>query len=73
MERGRTRGPQRRTVQALAAALGLGEDGARDLEHAASLGRPRAAAAVVRPPAATPACWCAGCRRTGCCCVTWCA
>ncbi|MFD8200509.1 ATP-binding protein [Streptomyces sp. NPDC059701] len=43
MERGHTRGPQRRTVQALAAALSLDEAGARELEHTASLGRPRRA------------------------------
>ncbi|CAL9639825.1 hypothetical protein SUDANB120_06311 (plasmid) [Streptomyces sp. enrichment culture] len=55
MERGRSRGPQRRTVQALAAALGLDEAGARELEHTASLGRPRRApAADVPPPAAAP-------------------
>ncbi|MFF2203525.1 helix-turn-helix transcriptional regulator [Streptomyces sp. NPDC058145] len=41
MERGRTRGPQRRTVQALAEALGLDEDEAAGLEEAAALGRPR--------------------------------
>ncbi|MGV9632026.1 helix-turn-helix domain-containing protein, partial [Streptomyces sp. NPDC003487] len=41
MERGRTRGPQRRTVRALAEALGLdGEEAAR-LEKAAAAGRPR--------------------------------
>ncbi|KJY21306.1 hypothetical protein VR44_38325 [Streptomyces katrae] len=33
MERGRSRGPQRRTVQALAEALGLDPEGARELEH----------------------------------------
>ncbi|MGV9339672.1 ATP-binding protein [Streptomyces sp. NPDC003688] len=41
MERGRSRGPQRRTVRALATALRLDPDGARELEHAASLGRSR--------------------------------
>ncbi|MGW5771767.1 ATP-binding protein [Streptomyces longwoodensis] len=41
MERGRTRGPQRRTVRALAEALGLDAAGADELEEAASLGRPR--------------------------------
>ncbi|MER7190535.1 ATP-binding protein [Streptomyces flaveolus] len=41
MERGRTRGPQRRTVQALAEALGLDGDGAASLERSAALGRPR--------------------------------
>ncbi|MFD8981696.1 helix-turn-helix domain-containing protein [Streptomyces sp. NPDC059564] len=55
MERGHTRGPQRRTVQALAAALGLDAAGARELEHTASLGRPRPAATTdVPPPAAVP-------------------
>ncbi|MFJ9792460.1 helix-turn-helix domain-containing protein [Streptomyces globosus] len=55
MERGHSRGPQRRTVQALAAALGLDGAGARELEHTASLGRPRrASAADVPPPAAAP-------------------
>ncbi|MFD7666025.1 ATP-binding protein [Streptomyces sp. NPDC059788] len=41
MERGRSRGPQRRTVRALATALRLDAAGAEELEHAASLGRPR--------------------------------
>ncbi|WP_432173616.1 helix-turn-helix domain-containing protein [Streptomyces sp. Tue6028] len=41
MERGRTRGPQRRTVQALAEALGLEGDEAARLEQSAALGRPR--------------------------------
>ncbi|MER7468337.1 helix-turn-helix transcriptional regulator [Streptomyces sp. NPDC097981] len=42
LERGRSRGPQRRTVQALSAALGLDTAGAQELERVASLGRPRA-------------------------------
>ncbi|MEV3869928.1 helix-turn-helix domain-containing protein [Streptomyces sp. NPDC049906] len=46
MERGRTRGPQRRTVEALAEALGLNEDDARSLETAAAPGRRRARTAV---------------------------
>ncbi|MGW5372936.1 helix-turn-helix transcriptional regulator, partial [Streptomyces sp. NPDC004011] len=41
MERGRTRGPQRRTVRALADALGLDADEAAGLEASAALGRPR--------------------------------
>ncbi|MCX4632297.1 helix-turn-helix domain-containing protein [Streptomyces sp. NBC_01443] len=41
LERGRSRGPQRRTVQALATALGLDGPAAAELEHTASLGRPR--------------------------------
>ncbi|MDQ0993558.1 helix-turn-helix domain-containing protein [Streptomyces sp. V3I7] len=41
MERARTRGPQRRTVQVLAEALGLDDDEAADLEKSAALGRPR--------------------------------
>ncbi|MFG2622814.1 helix-turn-helix domain-containing protein [Streptomyces sp. NPDC048507] len=56
MERGHSRGPQRRTVRALAAALGLEAAGARELEHAASLGRPRRTAATDVPrPAGGPA------------------
>ncbi|WTO34532.1 helix-turn-helix domain-containing protein [Streptomyces achromogenes] len=46
MERGRTRGPQRRTVRALAEALGLNDDEAAGLEESAALGRPRPRAAV---------------------------
>lgn len=41
LERGRSRGPQRRTVQALVTALGLDATAARELELAAGLGRPR--------------------------------
>ncbi|MFJ8091780.1 helix-turn-helix domain-containing protein [Streptomyces griseofuscus] len=41
MERGRTRGPQRRTVQVLAEALGLDDTEAADLEKSAAVGRPR--------------------------------
>ncbi|GAA4846045.1 ATP-binding protein [Kitasatospora terrestris] len=41
LERGRTRGPQRRTVQALAEALRLDAADAERLERTASLGRPR--------------------------------
>ncbi|MFE2067250.1 helix-turn-helix domain-containing protein [Streptomyces sp. NPDC059467] len=41
MERGRTRGPQRRTVEALAEALGLDGDEASGLEASAAQGRPR--------------------------------
>ncbi|MFI8455130.1 ATP-binding protein [Kitasatospora sp. NPDC085464] len=41
MERGRTRGPQRRTVQALAVALGLDGGQAQELDRAAQSGRPR--------------------------------
>ncbi|SNX66487.1 NB-ARC domain-containing protein [Streptomyces sp. TLI_55] len=46
MERGRTLGPQRRTVQALAEALKLDGDEAADLEKSAALGRPRPRAAT---------------------------
>lgn len=46
MERGRTLGPQRRTVQALAEALKLDDDEAADLEKSAALGRPRPRAAT---------------------------
>ncbi|WP_328556888.1 helix-turn-helix domain-containing protein [Streptomyces sp. NBC_00358] len=41
LERGRAKGPQRRTVQAMAEALGLDADDAQNLERAAQLGRPR--------------------------------
>ncbi|MFB7588690.1 tetratricopeptide repeat protein [Streptomyces sp. NPDC056169] len=41
LERGRTRGPQRRTVQALARAMELGTVEEARLESAAALGRPR--------------------------------
>jgi transcriptional regulator with XRE-family HTH domain/tetratricopeptide (TPR) repeat protein len=47
LEQGRSRGPQRRTVQALAKALGLDAAGARELEEAASAGRPRTAGRTV--------------------------
>ncbi|MBK3631873.1 helix-turn-helix domain-containing protein [Streptomyces sp. MBT97] len=46
MERGRTRGPQRRTVRALAEALGLDGAEAADLERSAAAGRPRPKAAT---------------------------
>ncbi|MFJ8083233.1 ATP-binding protein [Streptomyces sp. NPDC096205] len=46
MERGRTRGPQRRTVESLAEGLGLDEETAGRLEKAAALGRPRPRAAT---------------------------
>ncbi|GCD33965.1 hypothetical protein OEIGOIKO_01689 [Streptomyces chrestomyceticus JCM 4735] len=55
MERDRTRGPQRRTVQALAAALCLDPAAARELERLASLGRPRPVrAGAPRPTASGP-------------------
>lgn len=46
MERGRTQGPQRRTVQALAQALGLDDAEAASLEKSAAAGRPRPRAAT---------------------------
>ncbi|MFF0387301.1 helix-turn-helix domain-containing protein [Kitasatospora sp. NPDC004615] len=46
LERGRARGPQRRTVEALTRALALDPDDARALEAAAALGRPRAVPAA---------------------------
>ncbi|OQR64268.1 hypothetical protein B6E66_09585 [Streptomyces maremycinicus] len=53
MERGRTRGPQRRTVQALAEALGLDEDETAGLEKSAAKGRPRPRAGTdPHPPVA---------------------
>ncbi|MET9406197.1 helix-turn-helix domain-containing protein [Streptomyces sp. NPDC002935] len=51
LERGRTRGPQRRTVQALADALGLDPATTAELEQAASLGRPRPSAGCAAPNA----------------------
>ncbi|WP_030019684.1 helix-turn-helix domain-containing protein [Streptomyces monomycini] len=54
MERGRSRGPQRRTVQALAAALRLDATGTRQLEHAASLGRPRPTTEPADEPGTEP-------------------
>ncbi|MGW7343087.1 helix-turn-helix domain-containing protein [Streptomyces sp. NPDC054854] len=55
LERGHSRGPQRRTVQALATALGLDAAGAREMERTASLGRPRRAPTTdVPPPAVVP-------------------
>ncbi|WP_327257204.1 helix-turn-helix transcriptional regulator [Streptomyces sp. NBC_01244] len=51
MERGRSRGPQRRTVAALAAALGLDATGTEELERAARRGRPRARRAGGEPAA----------------------
>ncbi|GGV20600.1 hypothetical protein GCM10010495_39880 [Kitasatospora herbaricolor] len=56
MERGRTRGPQHRTVQALAAALRLDEEQTALLDRAARSGRPRRTPAHPEdPPAGTPA------------------
>ncbi|MDJ0380398.1 helix-turn-helix transcriptional regulator [Streptomyces sp. G-G2] len=57
LERGRARGPQRRTVEALAGALGLDPDGAAELEAVARTGRPRPrapAAPAARHPLALP-------------------
>ncbi|WP_328622832.1 helix-turn-helix domain-containing protein [Streptomyces sp. NBC_00354] len=54
LERGRSRGPQRRTVQALATALGLDGPAAAELEHTASLGRPRPGPAPEAGPATQP-------------------
>ncbi|MFG2616994.1 ATP-binding protein [Streptomyces sp. NPDC048507] len=47
LERGRSRGPQRRTVEALARALGLDPDQTGQLEAAARAGRPRPRADAV--------------------------
>ncbi|MFJ9608070.1 ATP-binding protein [Kitasatospora sp. NPDC101176] len=61
MERGRTRGPQRRTVRALAEALGLDAARAATLDRAAQSGRPRgtrstatAGPSATTAPAASP-------------------
>ncbi|WP_282797399.1 helix-turn-helix domain-containing protein [Streptomyces sp. CC224B] len=55
LERGRSRGPQRRTVSALATALRLSPQDAGELERLARLGRPRrASTARVLPPVAVP-------------------
>ena len=50
LERGHSLGPQRRTVMALADALGLGEADRAKLERLAEVGRPR--------PVTAPAGWC---------------
>ncbi|MCM2390518.1 helix-turn-helix domain-containing protein [Streptomyces albipurpureus] len=50
LERGRTRGPQRRTVQALTEALGLDPVAAQKLEQTARLGRPRPRQTTARSP-----------------------
>ncbi|WP_405021354.1 helix-turn-helix domain-containing protein [Kitasatospora sp. NBC_00070] len=55
LEQGRSRGPQRRTVQALAKALGLDAAGARGLEEAASAGRPRTTRTTVATAPDVPA------------------
>ncbi|GHE35945.1 hypothetical protein GCM10018785_02080 [Streptomyces longispororuber] len=60
MERGHSRGPQRRTVSALATALRLSPQDARELERLARRGRPRrastprASAPVAVPDTAAP-------------------
>ncbi|QTT76608.1 helix-turn-helix domain-containing protein [Streptomyces mobaraensis NBRC 13819 = DSM 40847] len=55
MERGRSRGPQRRTVSALATALRLSPQDASGMERLASLGRPRRPPTTeILPPAAGP-------------------
>lgn len=50
LERGRSRGPQRRTVQALSQALALDSAAAERLEQTARLGRPRSPRTTTRPP-----------------------
>ncbi|MBB5907614.1 ATP-binding protein [Actinoalloteichus hymeniacidonis] len=54
MERGRALGPQRRTVQALTAALELDRQAARDLEAAAKAGRQRPQSAQTSNSTAPP-------------------
>ncbi|MFE7506071.1 ATP-binding protein [Promicromonospora sp. NPDC057488] len=53
MERGVSRGPQRRTVQALAGALALDEAQRAELADAARAGRPRTAGQAPEPPASS--------------------
>ncbi|WP_197367159.1 ATP-binding protein, partial [Streptomyces clavuligerus] len=53
MERGRTTGPQRQSVQALARALGLNADRTRSLEDAAVPGRQRVRPAAGPAPSGT--------------------
>lgn len=55
MERGRARGPQRRTVELLAAGLGLSEDDAREFTGLARAGR-RMRTVETRPDAAGALC-----------------
>ncbi|MEU1419783.1 helix-turn-helix domain-containing protein [Kitasatospora sp. NPDC005751] len=54
MERGRTRGPQQRTVQALAVALRLDPDRTAALDRAARDGRPRRTPTRARAPRPAP-------------------
>ena len=53
MERGVSRGPQRRTVQALGGALGLDEERQAALADAAKAGRPRTVGQAPEPPASS--------------------
>ncbi|MEV8436863.1 helix-turn-helix domain-containing protein [Actinosynnema sp. NPDC051121] len=54
MERGRAKGPQRRTVEALAGVLSLAEQEIRELLDAAKEGRARRAVSPVTPSALPP-------------------
>ncbi|WP_435853051.1 helix-turn-helix domain-containing protein [Streptomyces lavendulocolor] len=68
LERGRSRGPQCRTVQALAAALRLDAAAARALERLASLGWPRRASTTrALPPVAVLDTVSRGCARLRAC------